>query len=146
MILIGHNLASDLSQLIRSGFTLPSLPIFDTEVAARWCWPDHAGYGLETLALRATDMPQWRPTLGKVDMPMFDAMPDEVLAQRCGGDAEAAYRLYTVLEPEIRKNGLTKIWDLAMAMLPILSEIGGRGMAVDHDQLHDRAQKVKDFL
>ena len=130
--LVGHNLISDLSMLIRAGHALPEhVQYFDTYVAARWVWPDMDDYGLESLALRCTNIGQWRDTIGKLDQAYFDAMPDDRLFQRCGGDAQAPVLLQPLLATEINDLGMGAIWTLAMSVLPILAEMGGRGMALD---------------
>ena len=139
MRIIGHNLVSDLSYFARNGFPIPSAQFFDTEVGFQWLFPDESDFGLEALVLGTTDMPTWRDTLGKLDFDDFEAMSDERLARRCGGDAEAAYRLLPIAEAGLKQARLTKIWNLAMSVLPILAEIGGRGMAVDMKALNRRA-------
>lgn len=145
MILVGHNLGSDLTLLVRNGIPLPKAQYFDTEVAARWCWPDQRDYTLDTLTLQTTSMGQWRPTsTKKLHIEDFDAMPDDVLAQRCGGDAEAAHRLYGVLAPEVLRLG--PIWTLAMDTLPILAVIGGVGMAVNRTALEQKRRETERWL
>ena len=137
MLLVLHNGGSDLAKLVQAGIKLPNARFWDTFVAARWCWPDAYDNSLEHLALRLTDMPQWRP-YGKLDAEDFDTMSDDALAKRCGGDAEATLRLYPRLLEEIKALRLEKIFGLAMDVLPILAEMGGRGMAVDIDELERR--------
>ena len=125
--------------LVRNGYTIPNESYFDTYVAAKWCHPDLTDYGLEALALHMTDMPQWRQTIGKLAMDDFEQMSNDVLANRCAGDAEAPLKLKKVLEPEIKRLKLTKIWNLGMSCLPVLAEIGGLGMYVNIDELKKRA-------
>lgn len=132
--IVGHEIATDLAILVRNGYEIPRAEYFCTSTASKWVWPDLGDHSLEFLTLRLTDMGQWRPP-GPAD---FGAMSLEDLSRRCGGDAEAAYRLYEILDPEITKLGIRKIWALAMDVLPILAEIGGRGMALDVDALSRR--------
>lgn len=150
MRLVGHHLVSDLSMLVRNGLQLPEgVEYVDTEVGAHWLWPDQkefGGFALETLALRMTNMAHWRKTLGEVDMDDFEAMSNEDLAHRCGGDAEAAFRLAQIILPQIDRTGLRKVWDLAMSVLPILAEVGGRGMALKTDELRLREQTLRAWL
>lgn len=138
MLIIGHHLASDLSALVRNGYQIPNAQFFCTDTAAKWCWPDLIDGRLEHLALRLTEMPQWRP-YEKWDEKTFDAIPDDNLSRRCGGDAEAAFRLYRRVFHEITELRLERIFGLAMDVLPILGEIGGTGMAVDTTALAHRA-------
>ena len=142
MIIVAHNAVSDLGALVRIGLPIPEATYFDTQVAAQWCWPDQEHYGLEHLVLRTTDMPEWRPTLGKQGIEVFDAMADEDLFRRCAYDAEAGLRLYHVLSPEIDRLGLRPIWDLAMDVLPTLAEMGGRGMYLDYAKLKHRDTEI----
>ena|SRR3990167_188279 len=145
--LVGHNLIADLSMLIRAGCALPRhVQYFDTYVAARWVWPDMDDYGLESLALRSTNIGQWRDTIGKLEQEDFDAMPDERLEQRCAGDAQAPVLLQRLLAPQINDLGMGAIWTLAMDVLPILAEIGGRGMALDATALTRRATEMEQRL
>lgn len=128
--------------LVRNGHEIPDAEFFDTEVAARWLYPDQKDFRLEHLALRMTDMADWRPNIRKLEMEDFERLSDEELGNRCGGDAEAAVRLQQILKPEITRYGLEKIYRLAMDVLPILAGIGGRGMAVDRASLLGRAQHL----
>ena len=91
-------------------------------------------------------MGQWRKTLGKLGPDDFEAMSDEELAQRCGGDAEGALRLYPGYRDELKQAGFLNIWALAMDALPILAEIGGIGMAVDVKALGQRERKTRRWL
>ena len=129
---------SDLSMLVLNGHELPRLEIFDPEVLAKWIWPDQEQGDLEHLTLRSTNMGIWRPNLRKLELEDFETMSDANLSRRCGNDAEAALRLARLLEPEIDKQGLRKIWNLAMDVLPILARIGGTGMALNRDKLKER--------
>ena len=133
--------------LIRAGHPLPTnVNYFDTYVAARWVWPDMDDYGLEALALRSTNIGQWRTTLGKLEAEDFDAMPDEQLCERCGGDAQAPILLQRLLAPQIDDLHMGAIWTLAMDVLPILAEMGGRGMALDHPLLASWASETEKWL
>ena len=85
LTIVGHNLVSDLSTIVRAGHALPeNVVYFDTEVGARWCWPEQSDCSLEHLVLRMTSMGQWRETLGKLEFDDFEAMSDEQLSRRCG--------------------------------------------------------------
>lgn len=138
MIVVLHGGTADLSKLVQNGYVIPQCVYFDTEVAARWCWPDATDYSLEHLALRLTTISHWRP-YGKLDGEDFDSLSDENLAQRCGGDAEATRRLYARLNEEIDRLRMRPIFSLAMDVLPILAEIGGRGLAINDRELASRA-------
>ena len=139
MILVLFNGVSDLSKLVENGYSIPrNVQYFDPFVGARWCWPDAYDNSLEHLALRLTNVGQWRP-YGKLSAEDFDTISDDDLSKRCGGDADAALRLYPIIKDEIKTLKLEKIFSLAMDVLPILSEMGGRGMAVDSDELSKRA-------
>ena len=143
--MVGHELISDLVTLIRAGYSLPACSWFDTNVAASWLYPgeDHS---LESLALRKTPMGMWRKTLGKLKPDDFEEMSEDELAQRCGGDAEGALRLYPIYQAELEQAGFQQIWSLAMDMLPILAEIGGVGMGVDVQELKKRERKTRKWL
>ena len=145
MIIAGHGLTSDLNLLARAGFDVhvPGVRYFDTHVASRWVWPDQPDHSLEALALRATSMGQWRPTLGKLKIHDFEAMSEPDLKQRCGGDAEAPVHLARILAQEIRRYDLIRVWNLAMSVLPILAEMGGRGMCIDLRALQRRADDTR---
>lgn len=141
MRLVGHELVADLGRLVRNGYALPEASYFCTSTASKWLYPDAPDHGLEHLALRLSNMPQWRP-IASLDIDDFDRMSDEDLGNRCGGDAEASLRLFPRLAEEIKTRGLSKIWRLAMAVLPVLATVGGTGMAVDRDRLADRVVAV----
>lgn len=140
MDVVLHHGSSDLSMLVRNGITIPDNVRFrDTEVAARWVYPDQTDFSLVHLALRMTDMADWRPNVRKLEMEDFENLSDEALGERCGGDAEATIRLWKKLEPEITRYQLDKIYDLAMDVMPILATIGGTGMSIDKRGLQERA-------
>src|SRR5258708_17722429 len=128
MIIAGHEIITDLATLIKAGYEIPQAEFFCTSTAARFVWPDQIDFTLEHLALRCTNLGQWRQTLGKLEIEDFDAMSDEDLGRRCAGDAEAPVRLAKILDAEITAYGLRKVWNLAMSVLPILAEVGGKGM------------------
>ena len=139
MILVLFNGVSDLSKLVENGYAIPrNVQYFDPFVGARWCWPDAYDNSLEHLVLRLTNVGQWRP-YGKLSAEDFNTISNEDLSKRCGGDADAALRLYPIIKSEIKALKLEQIFSLAMDVLPILSEMGGRGMAVDSDELSKRA-------
>ena len=145
MIIVGHELSTDLTTLVRSGYTLPDCEYFCTSTAAQWLEPgtDHS---LEHLVLQETSMGMWRSTLGKVKPAEFDEMSDDELGRRCGGDAEGALRLYPIYKARIEQAGFQKVWALAMDVLPILAEIGGVGMRVDTRALTERATTTDRWL
>lgn len=146
MLVCGHHLSSDLATLVRDGFSIPRLRYFDTHAAARWVWPEATSHSLEYLALKTTNMAQWRHQLGRLSSSEFDSLPDDLVAKRCAGDAEATFRLAKLLVPEIDRLGLTKVWRLVMDCLPVLSEMGGRGLTIDVPKLREKAAETEAWL
>lgn len=142
--IVGHHIGSDLASLVRAGYALPQgVRYFDTLAGAQWLWPDHDDLSLESLILRVDNMAMWRTTLGKLSFEDFDRMPDGELFARCAGDAEATRRLAPIVAKELQDLRMNTIWGLAMDVLPILAEMGGRGMALNRPVLHTRALDAK---
>ena len=142
LTLIGHNLVSDLSMMVRAGYKLPNAQYFCTDTGAKWVWPDHEDYSLEHLVLRSSSMGQWRSTLGRLGFDDFEQMSDDDLAVRCGGDAEGPVRLKPIIQQALIDLRMQKIWGLAMEVLPVLAVIGGTGMAIDVPELVRRAMDL----
>ena len=62
----------------------------------------------------------------------MDQVPTQQVAEYAGEDADAAWRLCEILEPELAQSGLKKLYDdLEIPLIDVLAEIEGNGIRLD---------------
>ncbi|HEY9054999.1 MAG TPA: DNA polymerase I, partial [Rectinemataceae bacterium] len=128
---IGHNLKFDLHVLEGLGIEAAG-PFFDTMVAAWVLDAESNSFSLESLSerllgLSGTSFDQVVPKGSN-----FDSVPLEKAMAYAAEDADFTWRLYSVLDPELDRQGLRHIFsELEMPLLPILSKMERRGIGVD---------------
>src|SRR5262249_43204170 len=134
---IGHNLKFDLRVLTRAGMETNG-PQFDTMLAAQLLEPDME-CGLKELARRELGvmMTDYRAltTRGKRRLGLLQWWSCAVAAY-AGADAEATYRLYERFVDRVSAEGLQPVFDLEMALLPIVARMEDAGVRIDVPYLH----------
>ena len=129
-----QNAKYDLLMLRRVGITLRGLD-FDTMLASYVLDPGRRSHGLDVLALEFLDR-----TLtsydelcgkGKAEIP-FDACPVEAACDYACDEAEAAFRLRAVFEPQLEAHGLTSLMrEIELPLLHVLADMEWTGVSID---------------
>ena len=135
---IGQNTKYDWLVFRHAGLELPP-PDFDTMVASFCIAGSARSHGLDSLALHYFGMTKI-PTkdligTGAKQISMAD-VPVEQVAEYACEDADVTYRLYEVLEPELREaeaEGLFR--ELEMPLVPVLERMEARGIRLDEGLL-----------
>jgi DNA polymerase-1 len=129
-----QNAKYDLLALRRVGVTLRGLD-FDTMLASYVLDPGRRSHGLDVLALEFLDR-----TLtsydelcgkGKTEIP-FDACPIEAARDYACEEADVAFRLRAIFEPQLEAYGLTNlIREIELPLLHVLADMEWVGVSID---------------
>lgn len=114
---IGHNIMFDIKHLRANGIEVNG-PIYDTMVAHHLILgevPSDLGF----VSSIYTRLPFWKH-LVRQDPDFYNA-----------NDVDAALRIYEQTEYELKRVGLTRVFNDTMRLLPILSRMSERGVRVD---------------
>ena len=129
---VGHNLKFDLRVLARAGLETRGAD-FDTMIAAQLLEPD-LECGLKELARRelGVTMKDYRAltTRGKRHLALRQLSISAVAAY-AGADAEATFRLYERFAARVPAEDLQPVFDLEMALLPIVAGMEEAGVRID---------------
>lgn len=139
--LIMHNGKYDLEVLAANGMggsDFPRCTVYDTMVAAWLLQPERESFKLEALAerklgLKGVEFGDIVPKGGT----FFDVPLDRAADYACE-DADFTLQLWTVLKNELDKSGLADLfYNLETPLLPILTQMEIRGIAVEKQKLAD---------
>jgi DNA polymerase-1 len=129
-----QNAKFDLLVLRRAGITLRGLD-FDTMLASYVLDPGRRSHGLDVLAVEFLDR-----TLtsydelcgkGKAEIP-FDACPVEAARDYACDEANAAFQLRAVFEPQLEAYGLTSLMrEIELPLLHVLADMEWTGVSID---------------
>ena len=129
-----QNAKFDLLMLRRAGITLRGLD-FDTMLASYVLDPGRRSHGLDVLAVEFLDR-----TLtsydelcgkGKSEIP-FDACPVEAARDYACDEANAAFQLRAVFEPQLEAHGLTSLMlEIELPLLHVLADMEWTGVSID---------------
>jgi DNA polymerase-1 len=129
---IGHNLKHDIRTVGRAGFETRG-DLFDTMLACQLLEPD-LPCGLKEVARRELGlaMTDYRTltTRGKRRLELRQLSISAVAAY-AGADAEVTFRVYERFEPRVRAEGLQRVLELEMALLPIVARMEDAGVRID---------------
>lgn len=141
---VGHNILYDLSWLWYEGFhpercadTMGLIRLLDEtrmSYSLDACASDLLGAHKEESELKA-----WcdeRKLKGKPQHHLSE-MPFELIAKYAKMDTRLTYRLYTEFIHNIEEQGLDRVWEVEMELLPILAEVHHRGIRVDDKRRHE---------
>lgn len=143
----GQNLKYDLHTLHNFGWELAPI-YFDTMIAAYLLNSGTRQYGLDALAFNMLSY-QMQPISdligrGKNQISMKDVPVDKV-AWYAGEDADITYRIKEILETDLNREKLNKIFfDVEMPLIPVLARMERAGIVVDAGflgELSDQAGK-----
>jgi DNA polymerase I len=129
---IGHNLKYDLRAMTHAGLPTQGAA-FDTMLASQLLDPDLEA-GLKELARRefGASMTDYRAltSRGKRRLELRQLSISAVAAY-AGADADYTFRLYQRFASRIPEDGLQRVFDLEMALLPIVAEMEDAGLRLD---------------
>lgn len=129
-----QNAKHDVLALRRAGITLRGLD-FDTMIASYVLDPGRRSHGLDVLAVEFLDhtMTSYDDLCGKgkAEIP-FDACPIEAARDYACEDADMAFRLRAIFEPQLETHGLTSLLhEIELPLLWVLAEMEWNGVSID---------------
>jgi DNA polymerase I len=143
---IGHNLKYDLQILQANSYKLTPLH-FDTMIASYLLNAGSRQHNLDTLSFNELGY-QKIPTedligKGKNQITMKE-VPVEKVSFYCCEDADMTMRLKELFEPQIKKEGLQKIFnEIEMPLVEVLAEMENYGIKLDTDFLNKLSSKAE---
>jgi len=149
---VGQNFKYDLIALRQAGFTVEGL-VFDTMVAAHVLDSTRMTYKLDALAFEFLNhrcIPI-EDLIGRGrNQTTMDRIPCSAVATYSCEDADTTFRLAEFFEKRLRTEGLYDLFaNLEMPLLPVLTDMEMRGIAVDRSALgrmHTSLSKSADVL
>ncbi len=132
--LIGHNIKYDFEILCTENCVLSTV-FFDTMIASYLLNAGTRQHGLDGLAFTEFGY-QMQPIedligSGKTQITM-DKVPVEKVSWYCGEDCDFTMRLKEVFEPQLKKEGLEKVFnEIEMPLVEVLSAMELQGIKVD---------------
>ncbi|MFH1354226.1 MAG: DNA polymerase I [bacterium] len=143
----GHNLKYDAEVLTQSDINLKPI-VFDSMIASYLLHPGARQHGLDTLAVQE---------LGHHSIPITDLIgkkgkeqkkmsqvPLALLANYACEDAELAWRLYEILAPRIKDEGLTRVLEeLELPLIAVLADMELCGVRLDVEVMMKLQNKVR---
>ena len=146
---VGHNLKYDTLVFRRAGVRLGGV-VFDTMVASFLIDPGRSSHSLDVLALALlshTTIPL-TDLLGKgKSMCTFNQVALDRATEYAAEDADVTLRLYNLLEPQLDKLGLRKLFDeVELPLVEVLAELEHNGICVDAAELDRQREALENRL
>jgi len=143
---IGQNLKYDILVMRRHGVTVRGIE-FDTMVARYVLDPTRGRYGLDAMAFELLHHYCIPITslIGekKKEQITMDLVPVGDVCDYAAEDADIAWRLAEVLEPQLREQGLEPLFrDIELPLVAILAEMQYRGMRLDAGALEAMSEQL----
>ncbi len=142
----GHNIKFDAEVLSANDLTLSPI-CFDTMIASFLLNSSTRQHGLDALAFNELGY-QMQPIsdligTGKKQITM-DQVPVEKVSWYCCEDVDMTFRLKEVFEPQIKKEGLTKIFkDIELPLIEVLGAMESKGIILDSKLLNKLAGEAE---
>jgi DNA polymerase-1 len=146
---LGQNAKYDLNVLAAHGVTVRGV-VFDTMLASYVLRPAGRRHDLDSLALQYLALTKI-PTgaligSGAKQISMAD-VPLETISEYACEDADCVYRLWPLLEAELREAGLLELYQrIDLPMLEVLARMEQAGVRVDKGQLRALSAELADKL
>lgn len=141
---VGHNLKYDYLTLLKEGIAVASLT-FDTMIAAYLLNPGNRQHGLDAVAfveLGIEKIPLTR-LIGEKKLESLTKAPVEAICQYACEDADVSFRLYNHFEPQIKKQGLSEVFNqFEMPLISILAKMEAVGIKLDTAYLAKLSKKL----
>lgn len=145
----GHNLKFDYRVLKNQGIQVQGLA-FDSLLASYLLHPDNRQHNLDSVTLRSLGWEKisTEELIGKSkDAVAFSQVPAEKMAQYAGEDADCAWQLQKVLNPELVQGGFQELFNrLEMPLLSVLADMEDNGIKLDPKPLQTLAQQLEQSL
>jgi len=146
---IGQNAKYDLLVLRRAGVELAGLE-FDTMVASYLLDPGTRTHNLDALALQYLGYRKIaiEEVMGKGRSQVtMDRVPIAKVARYSCEDADITWRLFEILERNLRERGLQRLYtELEHPLIAVLAEIEWNGVAVDCEALASLSKQMAETL
>jgi DNA polymerase-1 len=128
----GHNIKYDLIVLKNEGLDLKGLA-FDTMIASYLLTPNRINHNLEDICMDRLGIKKLSfndvTDKGKLN---FREVPIEEAAEYSGEDASAVLKLKKFFEPEMEKQGFSKLFhDVEMPLIEVLADMEIAGIKID---------------
>lgn len=147
MTIVAHNAKYDYAVSRHWGIPAWTAHLWDTMVAAWIQDPERGNYALDSLitahlGLRTTAYDQVVPK-GST----FNTINLEIATAYTCEDADFTLRIKTILEPKLQAMGCLDLFNnLEMPLLPILSEMEGRGIKIEAETLRSYGKELAEEL
>ena len=148
VVKIGHNWLYDLTVMphihrVMDFFSRTRL--WDTNVAARL-----QGEPLTALPVLAPDVGKWtepaKDIMKRYKTKTFRDVPIGEVNLHCSLDVEATMALYQEQVPWVAENLPAGYFDIEMQAVPIITDIGAKGLLIDHEELDRLMVNAKEEL
>lgn len=141
---IGQNIKYDMLVLEKYGVKIRG-PLFDTMIAHYVLQPElrhNMDYLAEVyLGYRTIHIDELIGPKGKNQKSMRSLSPAEVYKYACE-DADVTLKLYHVLEKELPKSGMEKLfYEVEMPLVPVLEHMENNGVRIDTDSLKQTSER-----
>ncbi len=143
----GHNIKYDLIILKNEGLELKGLN-FDTMLASYLLNPNKANHNLTGVAMERLGMKKlsFKDIIGK-DKKDFSEVSIEKATEYSGEDAAATLMLKKELEPEIKKQGLSKLLnEMEIPLIEVLADMEMAGVRIDLNLMERFSKKMASEL
>jgi DNA polymerase I-like protein with 3'-5' exonuclease and polymerase domains len=128
---IGHNLAFDLGSVAKYIGGVPVGPYFDTMIAAFLIDSTRAyGYGLKDVSKKYAGIDMEKGVGAMIEKHSFDEV-----AKYAWLDADATTKVWKAMVPMIERDDLTRVMNLEMDVLPVVTQMRLTGATIDTDAL-----------
>ena len=146
---VGQNIKYELVILFSRGYRVEG-PLFDTMVASYLLNPGKRSHGLDELALEylgyRTITYKEIAGKGKKEIPFAQVQLQQARDYACE-DADITLRLKHILEEQLKKEGLTELFQqLEMPLVPVLARMELAGVKVDRVKLEAMAEVLKNQI
>lgn len=141
---VAHNAKFDCMILERYGVTVSPVK-FDTMIAEWLTDPATKHKGLKDLARHrlGVEMTEIETLIGRGKTQVtFAAVPIETAAPYGAADADMTLRLTPPLQRELDEKGLTRLIDMEMELLPVISDMERAGVRIDVDFFRHMSQDL----
>ena len=147
MTIVAHNAKYDYAVSRHWGIPPWASRIWDTMVAAWVQDPERGNYSLDSLitAFLGLNTTPYDEVVPKGST--FDTISLETAAAYSGEDADYTLRMKSILEPRLQDMGCLDLFrNLEMPLLPILSEMEGRGIRIEAAVLRSYGKELAEQL
>jgi DNA polymerase-1 len=142
---IGHNLKFDCKFLRQQNIEVKNI-YFDTMIASYLLSSGTRTHKLEDIAFRelGIEMPKITDLIGKgAGQITMDFVDENKVSDYSCSDADCTWRIYPILEKQLRENDLLKLFhDIEMPLVEVLIEMEINGILVDVYYLKELSKKI----